>query len=567
MGKAAKPALPAMLKILLDEELLWDRGTALIQVVTNLGPDAKDAAPAMLSIIRSMGEAKAEASKRGMGASWAQTDFEAARALAAMGPSVVPAIIEALSTGVWDVDYTVQLALKEMGKPALPGILAALEHENANVRANVAEVLGDMKIKSSEVREALERAARDPDATVRERALASLGGQDEAAIPTLIANLRAKETRLHALRALKRHGARAEAAIPELIELTRNKNSSIVELAAEALGSMGPRAADAVPAIVEAMSRVEGYTREPIADALGKIGAPAVPAILEAMGSTDSGIRVAAARALRGLREFDGITLRALQESLGTDDSKVRLQVALALAPRPIALPALIRGLSEPDYESQEQAAEAIAKYGPEGKSALPALFEAVRAMGQAYRANGNTFPHLMSWAHTEVTKTIRIVGPNNLPLLVAMLRDNDVWVQEAAEPALRRAGEAAVPHLQNAMAQCRRIHADAHPRCVTSQARLRDVSGGPSGPIGRHSHSRGARAPGGLQTRPSWPYRFCWRRSTPRGDLPQDAARVLLQFGPHAAFAEADIRRHLEHRNRGVPYYLRQLLAKIEAE
>ena len=80
-------------------------------------------------------------------------------------------------------------ALARIGKSALPALIEALESENAPTRARAVRAIGMMEESDPQAIKALSTALRDPDASVREqaaRALGHIGPPAKAAVPELI---------------------------------------------------------------------------------------------------------------------------------------------------------------------------------------------------------------------------------------------------------------------------------------------------------------------------------------------------------------------------------------------
>jgi HEAT repeat protein len=89
--------------------------------------------------------------------------------------------------------------------------------------------------------------------------------------------------------------------MPELIAATRanrNLNRDLVELAAEAIGSIGPQATPAVPALMDLLGENDANVHGRAADALAKIGPEAVPALIKALSDPVAAKRKAATWAL-----------------------------------------------------------------------------------------------------------------------------------------------------------------------------------------------------------------------------------------------------------------------------
>ncbi len=157
-------------------------------------------------------------------------------------------------------------------------------------------------------------------------ALARLGATE--ATDGLVEATHAQDTRVvaAAARALGELGARD--ALPRLVELARSPDSGVRAAAVAALGRIDPEGTMAT--IEAAMRDPAPEVREAAVHALGKEGEIAFARLLEALGSPDPGMRLAAAQTLGDLGDERGIDplLRALSDS----DSGVALAAKAALA-------------------------------------------------------------------------------------------------------------------------------------------------------------------------------------------------------------------------------------------
>jgi len=108
-------------------------------------------------------------------------------------------------------------------------------------------------------------------------------------------------------------------AVPPLIQALGDSDSEVRLAAAWALGDLGDP--QAVPALIQAL-RDHWDVRRSAAEALVKIGTPAVPPLIQALGDSDWDVRRAAAEALGKLGDPQAIP--ALIEALGDYRDDVR---------------------------------------------------------------------------------------------------------------------------------------------------------------------------------------------------------------------------------------------------
>lgn len=220
---------------------------------------------------------------------------DAAKALAAKGKDVLPAIIKALGDASPNLRRGATEALAAMGadaRDAAPRLVRALKDRDAWVRAGAARALGSMGELPPARAKALAAAARDPDPWVREVTMSVLRNatKDEdllvkAACGAIAMPHSSWGICRHAMGVLKQHGAshkkvvvpallkmlsdppqgmwdggpaavdllirmaEAKKAVPVLIKVLRHPDIRTADRAAGRLAQIGPDAADALPAL------------------------------------------------------------------------------------------------------------------------------------------------------------------------------------------------------------------------------------------------------------------------------------------------------------------------------
>ena len=198
--------------------------------------------------------------------------------------------------------------LQRMGPKAAPAVEAltrALRDAEPSLRAAAAEALAAAgPAAESAIPELVEAAMQDENKALRLQAVYALGAvaaRADYVVPHLICVLRSAEgdLRLAAIRALGALGT--GAAVEELIGLLTDVDGNVAEEAALALGAIGPAARSAVPALLR-MLRDGGYRPAGAAYALGRIGRVddrIVPALAMAMQHAVPDVREEAEIALR----------------------------------------------------------------------------------------------------------------------------------------------------------------------------------------------------------------------------------------------------------------------------
>lgn len=197
------------------------------------GRHAGEAIPALLQALHDAQEAVA---------------FNAAYALAAIGPATLPGLGAALTHDNGGASLLAAHALSNLGAPAAPLLLDALRHAQTHTRAHAAFALGELESTSLAVTSALVAATRDAEPLVRLQAVEALGhlGPGPAnALAALEAALSDSdmEVATNAALALVRWGSAAEPVTPALLRCLRAGNRYLRGYAVEALQRIGTPAA------------------------------------------------------------------------------------------------------------------------------------------------------------------------------------------------------------------------------------------------------------------------------------------------------------------------------------
>jgi HEAT repeat protein len=310
-------------------------------LLARLGPAASNAAPALLR----------------WGARQDGDQFEAARALRAMGPAAAPCLVEALQARDPRLRLTaVQIAADPVFRPAAaalrPGLLKLLEEGSSERRMAAIHALSVLC---------------PDDHAVSARVAALLSVPD---LPTLEA----------ALKALVVFGELAGEFAGRVEPLLAAPEPRLRLAAAQALYALRPPAPEAVPVLIQLL-RDPRYQWE-AARSLGKMGTNAVLAIEELLAQlertpTHRPSRTPSFAAL-ALQQMSPLAVPRLVHLLEHPASEVRINAAVALtgygrAAAP-AVPGLIRMLGAEDPEEQMTAANTLGALGDTAREALPAL-------------------------------------------------------------------------------------------------------------------------------------------------------------------------------------------------
>jgi HEAT repeat protein len=270
---------------------------------------------------------------------------ETADALANLGASAVPSLIEALESGDREVRWRAAEILGRIDREAaaaVPALTKALQDEDAYVRRIAAYALGKVGRDASFAVPILIAQLNDSDINLRATAayaLGKIGPNATAAVPNLVARLGddAPEVRRTAAYALGCMGAEAQLAVPALISSLKDADAIARSRAATALGQIGLEAKAAVSGLIEALQDRDRLVRQDAADALGRIGAEAseaIPALISALSDDQLAVRQNATLGLAGIAVVfqDKAQTLSVQE---LDDAIAQLEPALALAEDP----------------------------------------------------------------------------------------------------------------------------------------------------------------------------------------------------------------------------------------
>jgi len=191
------------------------------------------------------------------------------------------------------------------GPEDVPTLVKALTHEQARIRIEAAEDLGQIGPAAvAAVPALLKLSEQDRDPLIRveaAKAVAGIDSKNKTAIPILVEALndKAGKVRKRAAECLGDVGPRGKSAVAALLKALKDPDPAVSWAAIDALGQMGPGAEAAVPSLTEALK--DASTRGAAVDALGQIGSKAkaaIPELEKVLKGDDKSVRWAAASAL-----------------------------------------------------------------------------------------------------------------------------------------------------------------------------------------------------------------------------------------------------------------------------
>lgn len=198
--------------------------------------------------------------------------------------------------------------LEKGGKAGVPVLMAILgsRSNDAEVRCNAAEILKKLGPDAVEAGPTMVAALRDGDAHVQgvcASALPAVGVPADTAVPMLTTMLPSTHA-VVAARALSAYRGAAVLALPQLVEMLQDHSRPTEARwnAARTIGKIGPPAVSTVPALIGEMGDKEASIREHCAEALGDIGPSAaplgLPVLITALTDPNTRVRRDAVRSL-----------------------------------------------------------------------------------------------------------------------------------------------------------------------------------------------------------------------------------------------------------------------------
>lgn len=237
--------------------------------------------------------------------------------------------------------------------------------------------------------------------------------------------------------------------ISEFVKQLGDKEASVRNSAARALGRMYEKGKDAVPALIKAINDEDLSVRQSVHAALRNIGKAAGPALIQALEDKEVGVRQSAARILADMKHKPEDVVPAFAKALKDEDRAVRSYAIRGLSrsvgPESAPLvPLLLEALRTGDAGDRSSAAMALGRIGPAAKEALPAVMEALSDKTRYVRT-----------AAVYATRSICTDAKVVVPALVRMLNDEHQTVLRAAARGLGELGplaKDAIPALEKAL-------------------------------------------------------------------------------------------------------------------
>jgi HEAT repeat protein len=307
IGPAAKAAAAPLAELLSEKDLDRDLGREIMLALAHMGPDARPAIPALMKIL------KHEEHPLRPGAAWAlarigakQANEELIKALPKQDDPRMQ-IVAPIALMVLNPDTDVYLQF------ALPRLRELLNHEALPIRREAAMVLAELGPKAAPAVPELTQGLQDPDPEIRKQfltALAAIGPDSAEALPSIMQALADQDptVRSTAVYAIGRIGKDAQQAIPFLEKNLREHDEFLRFASAWALMHVSAQpttiAAQCLEPLIHGLKLPNPRGREEAAQALGMMGSAArsaVPALEAIANDPDENVKKSVAAALRAI--------------------------------------------------------------------------------------------------------------------------------------------------------------------------------------------------------------------------------------------------------------------------
>jgi HEAT repeat protein len=309
----------------LSDEEVWiekQRVGAVLAAVAKDGPHGKPGVPFLLTAWQANNRSLQERKLCG---------DKALELLAREGPDAAdaaPALVNALH---WYPPRDLTAALLKIGEPALPALISAIDDpEQQDIHTAAMVVLQQFGPKAKPALPSLLRMLTTPDETIAAQAAASVGAVGSAATDAVAPLLKIAASpnhdgRRHAIDALGLIGSPAKAALPALIAFFSNNAQQTRAVAIRAVYRIGQ---DAVEPLTKALGDADPNVRISSVQALAKLGKEGVEPLTKALGDKDEKVRI---NAIEGLAIVgpEAIAAMGALEKLDREDQSAAIREAV----------------------------------------------------------------------------------------------------------------------------------------------------------------------------------------------------------------------------------------------
>jgi len=253
LGPEAKDAVPALIKIVKSQPTDAGRTPTDDEVTDNdvrgwaaealgyIGVQSETVVPLLIAAL------KEDHIRLREGAAWGLAKF------GAKAKEAIPVLIEALKDPRFEVrtircfgddepDHWAASALVYIGADSVPSLAKALGSKDMVIRRHAAHALRSLSSEAKSATDALIQAAKDQDPRVRQLAVMALNGVEpdpELAVPVLVAALDDSDARVRCAAgdALRDYGREARVAVPKILETLKDKDAEVRKAMIRALST------------------------------------------------------------------------------------------------------------------------------------------------------------------------------------------------------------------------------------------------------------------------------------------------------------------------------------------
>ncbi|RCK80688.1 MAG: hypothetical protein OZSIB_3001 [Candidatus Ozemobacter sibiricus] len=369
----------------------------------------------------------------------------AADCLLTFQEAALPWLSAALNSYNEDIQHWALQVLTRMGSKGAPAILRALKSPNPDVRHFAAMALGEIREPQGIM--ALIRALGDERWAVRKAASEALVKYGDEVIPMIeqvVTRSVDEDARFWAIKCLGKLGPKAQKI---LLEALRTGDKQLRYVIAAALGESGDRRV--IKVLIDSLADPDWTIRKSAMTALAEIGENAFDLMIESLKDTNEDIRDGCLTALvrcgdkamarlfayveavddnqryvirKGLTKIGARVVEPLMRLFKTGKAPILSFAAATLGEigSPKAVPVLIEGLSNPDWNVRRSCAYALAEIGEKG---VDRIAEALKSPNDDVRY----------W----VTRILESIGEAGMPYLVRALQDKNKNIRFFAAKAL----------------------------------------------------------------------------------------------------------------------------------
>ncbi len=463
LRRIGRPAIPAVLPLLKNEQAIVRYQAALVFGGMNLGP-LSDEAKAVVTEVQ--GALKAERNLPTGQFYVFEELLQSSIRLGADSDLMVKQLLELLADDDKDVRRRAVRLFSYLGAkaaPAVPKLQELLNDPEPSAKIAVLDVLRGIgpgaKAAAADVGK-LAEAKEEDVARAAVQTLKVIGSAQASAVPTLVKLLASNDRNvvIEAANALATAGPAAEAAVEPITKLLGDANTHFEERAAllAALAGIGPTAKAATPTVSTLTADRDPPTRTAAVACLGKISAydAAVGKLFaERLKDTSPNVRIATLKAFAayGPKAAAGAPdIKAMMDGTKAVDLKVWSAAALvAMGIDADKNAGIVLENLKPKAPARLAAMDCLILLGDKAKAGVPDLLDAVRDKTPAPK-NGVSVRQKAVTVCGQLPKlTKQAVSP-----ITDLLKDGDLQLRKVAADALGAYGPeaiVAVPKLREA--------------------------------------------------------------------------------------------------------------------